>query len=42
VFPNPGRTEEQTRCEVTPSGDEHAITCPVDEDLQFTVLPVRR
>jgi hypothetical protein len=42
VFPNKERAEEHTRCQVTASGDEDAITCPIDADLEFTVLPVRR
>ena len=42
VFPNRDRAEEETRCQVRPEGDEDAITCPVDADLEFTVLPVRR
>jgi hypothetical protein len=43
TFPNSAkRGDEQAACTVATQGDEDAITCPVDDDLQFTVLPVRR
>jgi hypothetical protein len=45
TFPNgPNKKDEAVHCEITASasGDEDSIKCPVDEDLEFTVLPVRR
>src|SRR5262245_11984126 len=42
TFPNKARKEEATMCSITATGDEDAIKCPVDDDLEFTVLPVRR
>ena len=42
VFPNKGRKEERTSCTLGREGDEDALSCPVDDDLEFTVLPVRR
>ncbi len=42
VFPNRGRSNEAVRCGLGRQGEEDAITCAIDEDLQFTVLPARR
>jgi hypothetical protein len=43
AFPNKalGKTEG-TQCSVTAQGDEDSIRCPIDDDLEFVVLPVRR
>ena len=42
VLPNQGRADEEVVCGVESRGDEDAVTCRLDEDLDFTVRPVRR
>jgi len=46
TFPNKGRAVEVARCTITSTlnagGEEETIRCPVDDDLEFSVLPVRR
>jgi hypothetical protein len=42
VLPNPGGNDEEVVCAVEPKGDEDSITCRLDEDLAFSVHPVRR
>jgi hypothetical protein len=34
--------KDETRCELEPKGDEDALHCVLDRDLEFTVLPTRR
>ncbi|MEZ4359015.1 MAG: hypothetical protein R3B48_02465 [Kofleriaceae bacterium] len=42
ILPNRGREDDQVRCRFEPKGDEEALRCPLDVDLQLVVLPARR
>jgi hypothetical protein len=42
ALPNSGRGDEEVVCSVEARGDEDTVTCRLDDDLAFTVHPVRR
>lgn len=42
VMPNRDAKADVVRCAFEPAGDEEALRCPLDEDLQLRVLPARR
>jgi hypothetical protein len=42
VLPNRGADADVVPCAFEPVGDEEALRCPLDRDLQIVVLPARR
>ncbi len=42
ILPNKGRDNEEFACLVEKDGDEDALRCQLDDDLNFVVRPVRR
>jgi hypothetical protein len=42
VMPNRDANADVVRCVFEAAGDEEALRCPLDEDLQLRVLPARR
>jgi hypothetical protein len=42
VLPNRDAADEIVACRFEAAGDEEALRCPLDEDLQIRVLPARR
>lgn len=42
ILPNRDAKEDVVRCVFEAAGDEEALRCPLDEELQIRVLPARR